>query len=279
MKNIKTIIFISLSLLFLSPINTKAEANFPVNEAGISAYVKIDNVGEDFITKLTKNLNYYEKITASKTSHVIGTVKIEILINPLLQNQLALEEYVYPYVYLDLNGWMVAYLPKDDPASKIMQWTDYSSGVINSTILEDAINQMTTSLGLSYSSPAKYYHFQYPEANKMTIVAETVEFPDRKENSFSVVIPGDIYEASYSFYYVLYQTGYYNSCNVHLRVDGQKEANRMESSGDCHGSKLEHGIYTTTFEKNRPHFVSLLASGNIYHSFKGGAATIFIYKI
>ncbi len=281
MKKIKLIILTSFLLLFILPINITAETNFPVNEAGISAYVKIDDVGDDFITKLTESLNYYEDVITNETSHVIGTVKIEILINPLLNdNQLPLKEYTNPYVYLDLNGWMVAYFPKDYPASKIMQWTDYSSGTINSTILENAINEMTKKLGLNYSSPVKYYHFQYPEANKMTIVAETAEHPNRKDNNFSVVIPGDIYEASYSFYYVLYRDHAFLTCNIYLKVDGKKEANRVEDSRDCHGRKLEHGLYSpAAFEKNRPHLVSLSLQGSSFLSFKAGAATIFIYKI
>jgi hypothetical protein len=44
---------------------------------------------------------------------------------------------------------------------------------------------------LTYSEPIKYYDFEFPEANKMTLVAET------GRDSLYVNVPGTLYEASF----------------------------------------------------------------------------------
>lgn len=160
--------------------SVKAETTsttFPVDEAGIAAYVKLDNIENIDIDALAEA---YHAIKASGESYVIGTIKVP--------NEIG---FNYPHLYVGLDGWLVAYYLKTEEASRIMQWKGYTKGSINTTTLKDAIDYISEQIGITYSSPVKYYNFEFPEANKMTLVAE------EGRNDFYVTVPGTLYEASY----------------------------------------------------------------------------------
>ncbi len=80
-----------------------------------------------------------------------------------------------------------------------MQWNDYKPGAIHTTTLKDAIDIISAKIGVTYSGPVKYYHFQFPDANKITIIVDTLR-PNSCFNNFSFVVPGKLLEASYSVY-------------------------------------------------------------------------------
>jgi len=255
-RHILGVVFIYF-VLFLVGVQSVGATTFPVDEAGIAAYVKLDSVD---ITDLTEALNYFHSIEKQNETYVIGTVKV--------QNKYWSD---YPHVYIGLDGWIVAYYPNAEEASRIMQWKDYQNGTINTTTLNDAIDIMCDNIGVTYSAPIKYYNFEFPDANKMTVIAETLPLSQSRKscsNSFSVTIPGILYEGSYS----VYKVGWgYNDCLMYLKVDGDTII-----SSHTHHSELYYGYYniSTQLEVNEPHFITFYR----YSCNGDGAATVLIYK-
>ncbi len=158
-------------IVFLAK-SAKAEeqtsTTFPVDEAGIAAYVKVDNINDIDRNALAEAFKTIEK---SGESYVIGKVPVT--------NK--------PHLYVGLDGWIVAYFLKEEHASKI-------AGGPKTTTLEEAIDYMCEKIGATCSTDIKYYDFEFPEANKLTLIVE-----NGKSDSFYVTVPGTLYEASYRF--------------------------------------------------------------------------------
>lgn len=243
-------------------VRAQTQTTFPVDQAGIAAYVKLDADPQEMIQVLTDALPHFSpKETPETTSnYVIGVVKIE---NKFWKN--------YPHLYIGLDGWMVAYYLKDKEASRIMQWKGYKSGELNTTTLKDAIDLMSNNTDVTYSTEVKYYNFAFPNANKMTLIAETLPEASSKgcSNSFSVTVPGTIYEASYSIYSVWWGQG--SGREMYLKVDGEEAF-----SADFNTNEKYYGLYdpATHFEVNVPHLVELSTS----YCNGEGAATVLIYQ-
>lgn len=223
---------------------------FPADEAGIAAYVSVGSSVD-----LNKTYAAYEDVIDTSSTHIIGTVRILNLIGDSV-----------PLVYVGADGWVIAYYPEAEPASRIMQWINYSAPYINTTTLADAISKMATALGVDYESikgDIKYYDFRYPEAILMTMIVETAGF---SEDSFNLTIPEmfTLYNASYSHYC-------YNLWYSNLYVDG------ILISGISTG--ITYGYYNITrdFKKDVPHKVRILTGG--YQQYGShGASTILIYR-
>lgn len=184
MKKIKfhflfIIVLLSALGIMMTPIKfAEAETTtttFPVEEAGIAAYVRLDNIEN---IDLEAFANACDSIKELGENYIVGTIKIENFLG-----------FNYPHIYVGADGWIVAYYLKTEEASRIMQWKGYAAGSINTTILKDAIDYITQMVGVTYSTPIKYYDFEFPEATKMTIVVD--------RNDFYVTVPGALYEASY----------------------------------------------------------------------------------
>lgn len=229
-----------------------ANASFPVDEAGIVAYVSVGSSVD-----LNKTYAPYEDVVDTSQTHIIGTVRITNL-----------HVDSVPLVYVGADGWVVAYYPKAEPASKIMQWINYSAPYVNTTTLADAISKMATALGVNYESiegNIKYYDFRYPEATLMTMILETKGvYGYYSGNSFTLTIPQTmtLYNASYSHY----SYGYYYETST-LDVDGT-----IISSFS--GTSTTYGYYNITrdFKKDVPHNVKI--SGYL----QGGASTVLMYR-
>jgi hypothetical protein len=272
----KIIIF---SILFFIPFSSFGESTttFPEEEAGMSAYTKTDDINEDNnVTKITEAVAYFESLGSNmliegENTHAIGKIPIKIEIEGYSFN-------LYPYIYIDIEGWIVAYFGKEDPSSKIVQWTDYSPGSLSTNILEEAVNKASTDLNLTYSS-LSYYHFQYPEANRMTVVVDTVNSLENPTNNFSITIPGTIYESSYSLYYAkkLVSSEY---CPIDLTVDGNivhKKENMSSGWAWCQGQDFTYDFYPIEiFETDKPH--SVVFKDPAGKRIRMGAASIFLYN-
>ena len=244
--------------------------NFPVDKAGIAAYVKLDVPADQMYKVLTDALSYYSNKETPETNqyYVIGVMKIEdkVQIGSPNQNKVWFE---YPHLYIGLDGWMVAYYLKDEEPSRIMQWEGYTPGSITTTTLKEAIDEMCQDLGVNYSGEPKYYDFAYPQATKMTLVAETA--PGGKNagsNSFSVTIPGTLYQASY----MTFMHCGYSSCTMKLDIDGNTVVSKYSSSANS-DSFLEYGDYPLDLlTPNVPHLINFQAG-----LWGGQEATVFIY--
>lgn len=228
---------------------------FPVDEAGIAAYVSAGSSVD-----LNKTYAVYEDVVDTSATHIIGTVRIPNLI-----------EDSVPLVYVGADGWVIAYYPEAEPASRIMQWTNYSAPYVNTTTLADAISKMATALGVDYESikgDIKYYDFRYPEATLMTMIVETAGY---SENSFNLTIPQafTLYNASYSHYSTIYALIYVSS---KLYVD--------ETEISTTTLNITYGSYNITrdFEKDVPHKVSISVYPHGYYAGGShGISTVLIY--
>jgi len=176
-------ILIAFIVVFSLPVFVKADTSttFPVDQAGIAAYVKVDNINNVDINTIG---NAFHSIEASGESYIIGTVEVQNEVNPS-----------YPHLYIGLDGWLVAYYLKTEEASRMMQWKNYVKGSIATNTLKDAIDYICGQTGLTYSADLKYYDFEFPDANKLTLVAERSTYPP---NDFYVTVPGDNLRSSLS---------------------------------------------------------------------------------
>jgi hypothetical protein len=249
--------------LFALPFFVKADTSttFPVDEAGIAAYVKVDNINNVDINTVG---NAFYSIVASGESYIIGTVKIENEVSPN-----------YPHLYVGLDGWIVAYYLKNEEASRIMQWKNYAAGNITTNTLKDAIDSVCGKTGLTYSTDIKYYDFEFPDANKLTLVAER---NSPSQNDFYVTVPGTLYEASYQ----VLITGTWGNCGggsatqwIRLKID--------------ENLVFEKGVdglygYATPFSSYGYYDLSVFTAGITHHvvftgcSQNSGYATLLIYK-
>jgi len=165
------------------------EASFLAQEAGMSAYT---NVGS---ADLSKAKNAFKIIEKETQDYLIGLISL-----PGLGN------FYDVHCYIQKDGWIVAYYMKDAPASKIFGKKYYGSeGGENN--LKDAIDTVCRALGKACGD-IKYYHFAYPEANKMVKITG---------KEFRFKIPGDftVYEAS------LVGDGEYGGYRYYIYFDGK----------------------------------------------------------
>lgn len=259
-------LMVGITMVSIKPAMAEtSETTFPVGEAGIAAYVKVNSID---ITDLADALYLYNSVEKYDKTYAIGTLSVESGL-PGFGSIL----YDYPHLYIGLDGWLVAYYLKTEEASRIMQWKGYAAGAINTTILQDAIDTMCTELGVTYSEPVKYYDFEFPEANRLTIIAETIVYSD---NSFFITIPGTLtlYEASYSVYTKgPHCTGMWGeSCTVYPSILSVDE-NTVFSSPASYWTRY-YGYYdiTTQLKVDEPHIINFSRPGG------GGAATVLIHK-
>ena len=156
---------------------------FPMNEAGISAYVNLDQEID-----LARARSVFKGIEANEDGYLIGIIELPNL-----------AEDMWPHAYVSKSGWLMAYYPKTEPTSKLMQWSGYQRDVITTTTLKDTLVTMCQKMALDPSkvdSDMSYYHFQYPDATKLLIALDTTD----GEDTFQFTIPPrlSLYEASWS---------------------------------------------------------------------------------
>ena len=239
---VQGIFFLSFFVFIVATINAQA-TTFPVDQAGIAAYTKLDSINS---TQLTQALTHFYSLNKTNGTYVIGTKEIVNVYDPK----------TYPHLYIGLDGWIVAYYLKTEESSRIMQWNGYTTGTINSTTLKDAIDMMCADIGVTYSTPIKYYDFKFPDANKMTLIA------DSTFSSYSLTIPGTLYESSYS---------------APVGVGGHSITvdNTLAFSSDAQ-RYLIYGYYNSTLLTTEvPHLVSISGARD---NAANGAATVLIYK-
>lgn len=154
-----------------------AEASFLDQEAGIAAYV---NVGQTI--DLTKAKAAYRTVEKETASYIVGSVALP---------DYPVSEDVHAFVHKD--GWIVVYYLKDEPTSKIVDWKGYSAQRI-STKLELGLAKVGNTLGVAITN--QYYHFHYPAANKLMIVAKAAQ------GTFKIKLPSsfNFYERSYLYW-------------------------------------------------------------------------------
>ena len=163
------------SISLQKPALDDGEASaFPENEAGLAAYVKLDQTID--LEEVGKAFN--SMLGVSET-HAIGAIG-------------------EGYAYVDTDGWIVAHFGKDEPASKIVLWdrTGWGNTELEDNTLKNIIRNVCNSIGVDYLNVIDrigYYNFQYPNADNMLVLL-------KKGGTLHVSVPLEhrIYEASYS---------------------------------------------------------------------------------
>jgi hypothetical protein len=161
--------------------------DFLQQEAGISAYIKVDQTID--IQKLRASFRVVEQL---EDTYLTGQIAI-----PNLQ------ENLHPHLFVTRDGWIVAYYPRTEPTSKMLAlWvsgTDTTPTLSGST-LELAIHEVLHSAGISPSPlpTIKYYHFQQPAADRLMLIRDDAE----REDYFQITIPSSLalFDATWAAY-------------------------------------------------------------------------------
>jgi len=174
-----------------------SETTFLEEEAGMSIYI---NIGRSIELAVAKTV--YRTIEKETSNYTVGSVSLP-----------GLPESEDVHVFVHKDGWIVSYYLKAEPIGKIIDWAYWSGSTLTKNKLQVGLEQMGNALGASVTG-AKYYHFQYPYANKSMIIIETIV--GSGEDSFTIKIPIEftIYERSWSHYA---QYSYYTS---YFKIDG-----------------------------------------------------------
>ncbi len=155
----------------------EAEMSFLEREAGISAYTRLDQA-----VSLAKARTAFRTVEKETDTYIVGSVPV-----PGYESEVV--EDVHCFTHKD--GWVAVYYLMDEPTSKIMYWKNWDGRTI-STKLEEVLTSASSALGAS-PTDVKYYHFKYPSANRLMVIAD--------KDSFRITIPGElvIHERSYSW--------------------------------------------------------------------------------
>lgn len=156
-------------------------STFLEDEAGMSVYMKANTTID-----LSKARGVYKNIEKETSEYIVGSMSLPDL-----------PEADDVHCFVHVTGWIVVYYLKSEPISKIIDWSYYTGGVLTKTKLQVGLEKIAIALGLS-ATDFKYYHFQYPYANKWTIIIE-VQSSDGSD-SFKIKIPSifTIYERSWT---------------------------------------------------------------------------------
>ncbi|MGE0085452.1 MAG: hypothetical protein AB7S75_13640 [Desulfococcaceae bacterium] len=201
--------------------------SFLHQEAGMSAYAQL--TGTIDLAKAKSAMRTVEKETSE---YVIGSVALT-----------GYDDSHDVHVYVDKAGWIIAYYPASEKASKIINWISYAdSGSFLDTKVRVALSKVCEQM-LQFPSTIKYYDFRYPDATKMMIVADQELSTDVTE-TFRIKIPSGIpvYSRTWSFY----STGstVYTS---NMKMDGvvliSSKAATIISEGDLTISQLSPDQY------------------------------------
>ena len=224
-----TVIGIFMHLLFIAAI---ASASFLEDEAGISASTHVTNVNLSQAETAFKNI---EKKTAS---YIIGSVAID-----------GYDESYDVHVYVDASGDMIAYYLKSEPASKIIDWINYTGGpmTLEGCNLEDALTKVCNAMFKNLTE-VNYYDFRLPESQNIKIIIDEETVSGLVE-TFNIMIPDS---------YVVYGQSWSHACyrsrhTCQLRIDGN-----VLNTND-HGESEYWNIY----EGEIP--ISFVLIPNIYH--------------
>jgi hypothetical protein len=142
----------------------------------------------------------FRTIETQTSQYIIGSIAV--------QNYLETQDV---HVYVHVDGWVLAYYLKTDPTGKIFDWYSYTGGTTIPTKLEKTLLAVGSAIGAP-SPTITFYHFQYPNATNMMLIAEDYQ----NGNDFTVQLPSSFayYERSWSLH------GKYSNDN-HFNLDGQ----------------------------------------------------------
>ncbi len=250
---------------------------FPQGEAGLAAYI---NTGQ--VVDLDRLKTIFSTVEEVGDNYILGVVQI-----PDWGGNIAL------HLYADTDGWIVAYLKKDEPVSMVMQWGTSDAdnptiGVIKSTTLEDALYKASDAAGVGIvGSDIKYYHFAFPNANRMMIIVKVqatsgvgihqIEIPANY-----MLFDSAYYHYEYCFGYCTKYCGYpnheYTGTKSKLKIDGSDISDAAPGDPGFGGYSWWRGMdrYKSAMSPGVLHTLEISHYGADAGS--AGVATVLIYR-
>jgi hypothetical protein len=158
---------------------------FPVDDAGIAAYVK---VSESIELEGVLDIYPYGHVEVLNETYVIGTV----------QNA----DGFWTHLYIGADGWVIPYYLNTEHASCIVRWNKSSTydptpeNVTAMNTLEEIISKVCPYLGVDYETikpEIKYYNFKYPNATIMKVIVDIAQ--GVSSDSFKLWIPSEFIES------------------------------------------------------------------------------------
>lgn len=163
-----------------------------------------------------------------------------------------------PHVYVQADGWLVAYYLAADPTSMVIDLRHYGEvddETERNTMLERAIGQILTVTGLA-PSEISYYDFRYPDATNLMLITEVIELDghiDREgEDSFDVKLLTDFtfYERSWSHAFYATDSGWESSSTLYVNDApisslGATEEWKLPIHNTLEPSELPPGVFHT----------------------------------
>lgn len=240
----KIILCLMLLLTFVG--NAAAVEPFDT-QAGMAAYVNVGSLNLEDATEA------YNQIYSLSTSHADGTINIG--------NNYGSDNI---HVYVDTDGWIVAYVARDEELGHMIQWAgvDFNDPTFKTTF-EDAISRMCSSIGVNYDvvqGNIKYYDFEHPQATNVLIFMNTVY-----GNDYTNILIPETYTI-FNMNYSLFKNNY--NYNSKLYIDGTQIRS-------CYAGNRALGHYDSNLlSKDAPHTLRLESGA----SSGAGVASILVYK-
>lgn len=125
------------------------------SEAGISAYFQADHA-----INLNDVRSLFRTIELETPNYIIGSIPVPTY-----------DEAEDVHAYVNIDGWVLVYYLRDDPVSRIFDWKSYNGVTISTTRLQNVLAVIASAVASSFPSPT-YYHFRYPNATNLMLVAD-----------------------------------------------------------------------------------------------------------
>lgn len=198
----------------LSVPQTEGEAGFLLKDAGISAYANLSRT-----LSLSALRPFFRSIERESDDYLIGSLP-----PPGYASLRELGEVADVHAYIRKDGWLVVYLLAQTPTARIIDWVNYDGDKLGQSLLERMVFWLAEQSGVSRPDiDLGYYHFQYPAASALTLVADREDRPLSRD-TFQIKLPTSlaVFERSWSS-----ATTYFATCRV-----GQKELSRLAGAFD-----------------------------------------------
>ncbi|MCE7986618.1 MAG: hypothetical protein DYG89_36050 [Caldilinea sp. CFX5] len=169
---------------------TQVDFGFLVEEAGITAYTKLDQELDWQILE-----SRFKTIGRQTDQFISG-----IMVAPGYEKLAEFGENAEVQVFLHYDGWIVAYLTRWQPAAAMFDWVNYDDKRLkDSTLLENVVRTLALDGGATNFTIA-YYDFRNPEATSIALIADRADDIILNE-SFQLNIPREltVYESSWSY--------------------------------------------------------------------------------
>lgn len=193
---------------FFKIVHAQDNIDFISSEAGMSAYINIEKP-IDFVA-LKKGFKSNMAIEEETHEYIIGVIK-----PPGYEKLTELKEYMDVHFYIHQSGWIIAYLSKRTPASQMIDFVNYETQELSSSTLANVVIKLASIAGVSKTQP-NYYHFVYPEATNLQLIADLQR--EEGQDTFSVEIPSSITVFEKSYIHAAY-----NYASSIVELDGDEE--------------------------------------------------------